>query len=165
MKVIVNGQSLTPQEYAAWSQGRLQRLQSAGASLEDALREQTCCAIETDATMLARCYSSESPWRRRQIALAAKRAGKCEEQAYDPTMADCVLDPNAMFEGRGDRQRRIDHEIRRNNDRSEPKPVYRLHPRLVREVAQKMAEKDPDVLRRDRRELVEEITAKHGSKG
>lgn len=119
-------------------------------------------SLNTDTSLIAH-HNAETPeWRRRQIALAAKRAGKCEEQVYDPTLADCVLDPNAMFEGRGDLKRRIEHESRPLTEK--PKPKHRLHPRLVQEVIDQMAEKDPDVLRRDRRELVEEVTERHGSK-
>lgn len=163
MKIVVNGKTMTDAEYAAWSRGRNKRLIAAGASLADALADQRSPAIETDSTMLARCYSAEPAWRKRQIALAAKRAGKCEEQAYDPTMADCVLDPNAMFETRGQMKLREEHEKRPL--REKPKPKHRLHPRLVQEAIQKMAEQDPDVLRRDRRELVEEVTERHGPKG
>lgn len=163
MNIVVNGRSMTPEEYAAWGRGRVRRLRSSGQSLEDGLRDGQCPAIETDSTLIARCYSSEPEWRRRQIALAAKRAGRCEEQAYDPTLADSVLDPNAMFETRGQMARRVEHEKRPQI--SERKAVHRLHPRLVQEAIVKMAEKDPDVLRRDRRELVEEVTERHGSKG
>lgn len=160
VKVVVNGRSMTEEEYAEWGKGRVARLKAAGREIAAG------CApsVETDSTLLARCYSSEPEWRRRQIALAAKRAGKCEEQAYDPTLADKVLDPNAMFEGRGDRQRRIEHE-KTPSVRDESKPYYRLHPRLVQEEIQRRAAEDPGVLRRDRRELVEEIVERHGSKG
>lgn len=121
-----------------------------------------CLSLNTDTSLIAR-HNAETPeWRRRQIALAAKRAGKCEEQVYDPTLADKVLDPAAMFEGRGEMQRRIEHESRPLTEK--PKPVYRLHPRLVREEIRERAKKDPDVLRRDRRELVAEIIDQHGSK-
>ncbi len=164
MNVIVNGKSMTPEEYAQWGRQRVERLEAAGATLEDALREQRCPAIETDSTMIARCYSSEPAWRRRQIAMAARRAGKCEEQAYDPTLADKVFDPAAMFETSGQRKDRIAHE-KRPSTVDESKPYYRLHPRLVQEEIQRRAAEDPTVLRRDRRELVEEIVDKHGSKG
>jgi hypothetical protein len=164
MNIVVNGKSMTQQEYAAWSRGRVQRLRDAGATLEDALREQQCPSIETDSTMLARCYSAEPEWRRRQIAMAARRAGKCEEQAYDPTLAHKVLDPNAMFETNGQREARI-ADAKRPPIRDESKPYYRLHPRLVQEEIQRRAAVDPGVLRRDRRELVEEIVERHGSKG
>jgi hypothetical protein len=161
MTIIVNGKSMTAEEYAEWGKARVRRLKAAGCDIVAGHAP----AIETDSTLLARCFSSEPEWRRRQIALAAKRAGKCEEQAYDPTLADTVLDPHAMFEGRGDMQRRVESERRKNRDRGPAKPVHRLHPRLVQEAIQKMADKDPDVLRRDRRELVAEVTERHGSKG
>lgn len=159
VKVIVNGRTLTESES---KQHTRERVALHGGIAEIVASRGRGLSLNTDTTLIAQCYSSEPEWRRRQIAMAARRAGRCEEQAYDPTLADSVLDPNAMFEGRGARKRRIEHESRPLTEK--PKPVHRLHPRLVREVMQKMAEKDPDVLRRDRRELVEEITERHGSK-
>lgn len=151
----VNGETVTKSQFM--------RRRVFHGGVAEICRSRKCADLNTDTSLIAR-HNAETPeWRRRQIALAAKRAGKCEEQVYDPTLADCVLDPNAMFEGRGDMQRRIEHEKRPSTEA--PKPVHRLHPRLVREVIQEMAEKDPDVLRRDRRELVEEVTDRHGMKG
>lgn len=149
----INGETVTREQF------RSKRMFHGG--MEEICASRRSASLETDTTMIARCYSAEPEWRRRQIAMAARRAGKCEEQAYDPTLADDVLDPNAMFEGRGGRQRRIDMKSRPLTEK--PKPVHRLHPRLVQEVIDQMAEKDPDVLRRDRRELVEEVIDRHGS--
>lgn len=151
----INGQTVSQQQF------RRKRMLHGG--IAEMVRTGAVPDLQTDTSYIARSYSQRPEHERRQIALRAKQCGMAEEQAYDPTLADSPLDPAAMFESRSAMRRRVsDRKVSRDEFF---KPKHRLHPRLVQEVKREMAEKNPDVLRRDQRELEAEIIAKHGTKG
>jgi hypothetical protein len=161
----VNGRNVSEQEFQAWLRQRNKRLKHAGLALEDGLAEGKSPSIVTDDEFI-NFHSHEHPEaRRRQVAIAARRAGHPEHVFYDPTLADKPLDPKAMFTSRSAHKRAVANERAKMRDEDYTKPLHRLHPRLVQEEIKRRAAEDPTVLRRDRRELVAEIVEQHGSKG
>lgn len=160
----VNGRSVSRAEFVAWLRGRNKRLKHAGLSLEDGLAEGKSPSILTDDEYINHNYNEHPEFRRRDVAKAARKAGHPEHVFYDPTLADFPMDPKAMFETRAQQRRAVANARSKMRDEDYTKPLHRLHPRLVQEEIKRRAAEDPDVLRRDRRELVSEIIDQHGSK-
>lgn len=116
-----------------------------------------------------------------KVIHAARKAGYNPKPTdyYDPGVARFPGDPEAFFNhgsGRGKlkevfERRGVESDGSVNavtTKRREPlvdprKPVHKLHPRLVQRHLRKMISDNPDLARKDRKELKHEIIQKHGS--
>ncbi len=116
----------------------------------------------------------------RRITSNARKKGYAPKPTdyYDPGVARYPGDPEAFFnhgQGRGKlkevlESRGVESEGAVTTKRREPlvepkKRVHRLHPRLVKRHMQRMVKENPDLARKDKREMVHEIVTKHGSPG
>lgn len=170
----VNGRVLSEDESAEHTAQKV----ALHGGIPEILRCRTSAALETDTSFIAmhnsRCPLDSSAYhnrRREQLALSAKRYGLPDTQVmYDPTLAgrsaygvDGTLARDGIVEGRSDWKKRIAEKQSAPPKVKPPDGTKRLHPGLVRDIRKQMISENPDVARRDQRELTEEIIDKHGS--
>lgn len=164
--VKVNGRVLTEEESREHTEAKVEL----HGGIPEIVKARKSAALETDTSFMAMHNTrskleTTAAWnkRREQVALSAKQHGMNDSVMYDPTLASATYSADGMCDGRSEWKKRQEMKKSRLPAIAPPNGKKRLHPRVVRDIKQKMIAENPDVARRDQRELTEEIVERHGS--
>ena len=149
--VKVNGKTLTPDEYAEWGKGRVNRLKQAGCMVSSGHAP----GIDTDTLHLAINRSGLTYSDRAELAKRAQKLKIPEESCYDPTIPGQTL-----YETRAQADAQCAAARARAESKGD-KPEHRLHPRHVKKIREAMIVENPSLKSKDQRELTEQIIESH----